>query len=190
MAKQSVTLRRRLEQLTTFRDGLLAVLDLCEPVDEHFGTQVWQPKRGYEAEADRRVMQLERLTQSAARTVQDMGVLVDFKPAGTMQTYTINPVLAWSALFDRPAIEARLILSSCERAIGALEAELEEVELRESTAAGRLESTLDGPRSIWSALVRGPGEARAHPRAAWTGALIGIGTAVLAGGILYWLGWT
>lgn len=190
MAKQSKVLRRQLARLATFRDGLVDILGLCEPVDEHFGTQVWQPKRGYDAEVTRRVAQLEHLTQAAAKTVQDVGVLVEFKPAGTMQTHAINPVLAWSTLFDRPVIEARLIVGSCERAIGAIEAEIEDAEMRESTAAGRLESKLDGPRSIWSALSGGPGEARAHPRAAWTGAVLGMVAAVMAGGILHWLGWS
>ncbi len=159
---------------------------ISEPVENYLGVTRWAPRPGNEAETRGLATELERLTQPAAIVVQEYGATVELKPAGTMQYHEANPVLLWSTLFERPLLTADLIVGSCNRALGMLDAEIEDAEAHEGTAAGRIESTLDGPRGIWRALR---GDVRRHQGVAWTGFAAGILATVIAAGIVHWLGW-
>lgn len=185
MSKKSEDYRRRQQRVQAFRDGLVGLLNLCEPVEDWLGNARWGPRPGNEAEAQRRVSDLERLTQPAAIAVQQVGATVDLKAAGTNVYRPANPVLLWSTLFDRPVIDANLIIGSCERAIGAFDAAAEDAEAHEATAAGRIESRLDGPRGIWRA-VRG---AREHRSVFWSGVAVAVVGGLIVAGIAHWLGW-
>lgn len=176
MSKRSEEIRHRRKRVADFRNGLVDLLNICEPVENYLGNDRWQPKRGYEDDAQRRATELQRITHPAAVVVQETGGMVDFKPAGTWQTRPLNPVLVWSTLFDKPLVDASLIVNSCDLVIGALDAAAEDAE------AGRA-TTRTGSGGIGPTLA-------AHKGLAWAGGIIGtIIATVLGTGIAHWLGW-
>lgn len=189
VGKKSDQIRARLRRVEAFHDGLVELLGECEPVDRHLGQLVWQPKAGRDEAANRLAVELERRTQPAAEVVQECGATVELRAAGTWQTREANPVLLWRTLFDRPVLPADLIIGQCNRAIGMLRAQIEDAEAHEATAAGRIESRLDGPRGIWRALRGARHDVREHQSVAWRGFAGGIVAAVIAAGIVYRLGW-
>lgn len=118
------TLRRRQQHIADFAESLARLLDVLEPGEGSFGGYPsWTPKRGYEQEAARRAAEVDRLSGSAALALTSIGVVIDWKPRGTMQTRPVNPAGAWRTILDQdPMFPPDMILGVCNQAIGALDA--------------------------------------------------------------------
>jgi hypothetical protein len=178
--RKSVVLTGRRDAVVKFLTEFDALLALCEPRQDYYGGSMspWRPKPGRENEVMSGGASIDRLTGPAARALQSVGAVFQFKPAGTMQTQPANPVLLWSTLFaESPMVSAELVYRLCNQAIGLLEEDIDEAVRHESSFEGKVERVVGTP---WR-LVRA-----AFGRSGYAPATDAIGTVVVTvvGGLI------
>ena len=70
----------------------------------------WAPKAGREAHAERLAARLTMLAGPAAEALALSGSYLDYKPPGTWQTQSVNPILLWSTMLtDKAMLDPHLM---------------------------------------------------------------------------------
>lgn len=157
-------------------DDLLAQL---QPVQLPFASSTfpqWTPKPGRDTQAGQLAARVTRLAGPAAAALALSGSHYDYKPPGTWQTQTINPIVVWSTMLtDKAMLDPHLMSVTCGQGLGLLENWRDEQAEREKGFVGAI---------AWfftlAARVR---EAAGLPRHTARGALV-TGTVATLQGIL------
>ena len=159
---------KRIEELKEFRVALIELVNVSEGVHRSYsGPATLVPRPGCEAEWGAARAKVDRLSVRAAHTLASVGVGVTFKPAGTMQTVAVNPAGSWSTMLtDRPMFSPHDLESCIVKAVGALEADL-------GSSSEPTKEPIPGARHVPTIVV---------------GIIIGAGSTVVGGLILWWLG--
>ena len=85
----------------------------------------------------------------AAGAFQESGMLVAYKPPGTMQTTSVNPALVWSTLLDTYAmVTADLMFTVGNQVVGRFESLAERAAERERGLAGFFARFLRFPSAV------------------------------------------
>jgi hypothetical protein len=139
------------QAIVEFGQLLDELLGMCEPQEASALSSFprWVPRRGRQKRASELHAKLNVLTGPAADAVAAVGVMIAYKPSGTMQQYPMNPVAAWPTLFtDNPRISPELILSSCNQALGRLAVEGQRAQSVEHSLAGLIGRFVAFPRKV------------------------------------------
>jgi hypothetical protein len=142
---------RHRQAIIVFAEHLQELLGKCKP-EQTSGLSPyprWVPKRGCDQRANELYLTLSALTGPAADAVESVGVMIGFKPSGTMNHYPMNPVAAWPTLFtDQPMINVEYLFGSCNQALGRLSAEAERARSVEGSLAGLIGRFVAFPRRV------------------------------------------
>jgi len=99
----------------------------------------WTPKPGRDAQAGHLAAKVTRLAGPAAEALALSGSYFDYKPHGTWQTQTTNPIVVWSTMLtDKAMLDPHLMSVTCGQGLGLLENWRDEQAEREKGLVGAI----------------------------------------------------
>jgi len=166
--------RRRAQEVRAFLSAYGEFASCVELVSDY--RERWAVRPGAEQRLQDVWPRTALAAGRAADAFQECGIMVAYKPPGTMQTTTVNPALVWSTLLDTYAIVTPdVVFTVANQAIGRFESMADRAAEREKGLAGFLARFLRFPASVREA-------AGLEPRSV-TGGLVS-GTVALVQGVL------
>ncbi len=165
---KKVEREKRIRELYEFRAALGELLAVSDAEERSYsGPPTIVSKPGHHGDWVAARAKVDRLAARAAHTLQAVGVGMSYKPAGTMQTVAVNPAASWATMLgDRPMFSPHDMDACLNQAIGALEANL-------GSSSEPTRAPIPGARHVPTIVV---------------GIVIGAGSTVAGGLILWWLG--
>lgn len=165
---KKVEREKRIQELYEFRAALGELLAVSDGEERSYsGPPTIVPRPGLYSEWAAARAKVDLLAARAAHTLQAVGVGMSYKPPGTMQTVPVNPAAAWATMLgDRPMFSPIDMDACLNQAIGALEANL-------GSSSEPAREPMPGARHVPTIVV---------------GIIIGAGSTVGGGLILWWLG--
>lgn len=161
-------LKRHADSLVQFDRALSELFNLSKPDRDHWDGPTIEPKPGRESDWFAAKAKVDRLSYKAARAYDVAGVVINWKPRGTMATSPINPATNWATILGPDPSFSPADLGSCTNiALGSLEDQTQNPPKRQRTRDPSLGSMSTPIRAIIVTVIGG----------------------LIVAGIAYWLGW-
>lgn len=185
--------RRRADEIHAFLNAYSEFLACVERVSDGF-REVWKIRPAAEPRVNAVMSKVAHAAGRAAEAFQESGILIAYKPPGTLQTTTVNPALVWSTLLDTyPMVTPDVMFTVGEQAAGRFESLYDEAEEREHGLAEFLARFVRFPSRVREAAGLEPRTVGGGLVSGIVAVLQGLFVAVLGGLLVYplslYFGW-